>query len=135
MLAAVASAVLGWRYRTAQRQREILAELNQFGLHATYDGGYVMSLEFLRGDKCLTDHELALINELGTLRTLDLTHTCVSDDGVGQLLELHRLKYLVVNEKSITGEGVRGIVRASPNVTVLFVRTMQDNTRVIVKVY
>jgi hypothetical protein len=63
----------------------------------------------------ITDKALAHIQQMPSLKCLNLNFTGVSDDGVDDLCRITTLEDILIGDTGITPEGARRLTEAFPN--------------------
>ncbi|HEX7450522.1 MAG TPA: hypothetical protein VF306_23380 [Pirellulales bacterium] len=133
----LASLPLAWLAARKQAYLRRFARLNAFReLGGTVDAHFLQPGELIPGDgfsddpACyfialhlansrITDRQMALIEPLTTLKTIDLRGTCVTDAGLKQLRRLAQLEQLNLEGTRVTDVGVTELRKCLPRCSII----------------
>ena len=75
----------------------------------------------------LTDRHLRHLSSIRTIEYLDLSGTSISDEGLGALVPLTRLRELVLFDTMVTEEGVAYLRRAVPDCEIRWAKPTEES--------
>jgi hypothetical protein len=113
----------GIHLRRLQPQWDAFAHFQSFQPSITDWSGMPVGLDFSKCANKPTNSDLAHLEPLEELRSLDLSGAPITDAGLVHLTKLKRLDYITLTDTAVTAQGAAELSRALPEADIFFGRT------------
>jgi hypothetical protein len=107
------------QYVELEKQRKVLEDLKPFGPVAAWNSDGIWSLQFQPAARMLDDQHLARLEALPELWALDLRETQVTDQGLGHIVSLTNVRWLMLPRAGITARAISEFETLRPDVKIV----------------